>query len=48
MQELKSDLRRYFDFYNSEWFYASLEYATPNFIYEERFTYMGRSFNAVA
>ena len=38
MSELKEGLRRYFEFYNGERFHESLDYATPDATYAERFT----------
>ena len=35
--ELRLGLKRYFEFFNGERFHQSLEYATPNEIYEGRF-----------
>jgi putative transposase len=37
MSELKGGLKRYFRFYNEERFHASLNYATPNEIYNNVF-----------
>jgi putative transposase len=37
MSDLKLGLKRYFEFYNGERFHASLDYATPNEIYDSRF-----------
>jgi putative transposase len=48
MSELKLGLRRYFEFYNGKRFHASLDYATPNAIYAERFAGEQQSLCAVA
>lgn len=37
ISDLKLRLKRYFEFYNGERFHASLNYATPNEIYDSRF-----------
>ena len=37
MPELRLGLRRYFEFFNGERFHQSLDYATPNEVYEGRF-----------
>jgi putative transposase len=41
--ELKEGLKRYFDFFNSQRFHESLDYATPNEIYERVFNYCSDS-----
>jgi len=38
MEDLKLSLKRYFNFYNTERFHQSLEYATPDEIYYEAFS----------
>ena len=43
MIELKEGLKRYFDFFNSQRFHESLDYATPNEIYERVFNYCSDS-----
>jgi len=48
MSELKLGLRRYFEFYNGERFNASLDYATPNVTYAERFAEDRQVLRAVA
>jgi putative transposase len=37
MEDLKTSLKRYFNFYNTERFHQSLEYATPNEMYNSVF-----------
>lgn len=37
LADLKAGLRRYFEFYNSERFHQSLDYATPDEVYDSRF-----------
>ena len=37
MEELKSGLKKYFNFYNTERFHQSLEYATPDEMYYSSF-----------
>jgi putative transposase len=48
MLELKDGLKRYFEFYNGERFHASLDYATPNATYAERFAEEQQALRAVA
>ena len=43
MIELKEGLKRYFDFFNSQRFHESLDYAIPNEIYERVFNYCSDS-----
>ena len=35
MKKLRKDIKKYFNFYNSERFHQSLDYSTPNDIYFE-------------
>ena len=37
MAELKTEIKRYFEFYNDQRFHASLDYATPNDFYYSSF-----------
>jgi len=48
MSDLKLGLRRYLEFYNAERFHASLDYSTPNEIYDSRFAKGQRALRAVA
>ena len=48
MSELKLGLKRYFEFYNGERFHASLDYATPNTTYAERFAEDRQALRAAA
>ena len=48
MSELKLGLKRYFEFYNGERFHASLDYATPNATYAERFAEDRQALRAAA
>jgi hypothetical protein len=48
MLDLKLGLRRYLEFYNAQRFHASLDYSTPNEIYDSRFANGQRALRAVA
>jgi putative transposase len=48
MSELKLGLRRYVEFFNGERFHASLDYATPNETYADRFNEEQQALRAVA
>lgn len=41
LEELKSGLKKYFNFYNTERFHQSLEYSTPDEIYYSAFSNEG-------
>lgn len=48
MAELKDGLKRYFAFYNGERFHKSLDYETPDAVYQSKFTVERQTFRSVA
>lgn len=48
LSELKEGIKRYMGFYNNERFHASLEYLTPNQMYERKFQEIEIGLRAVA